>query len=76
MSLIASQTKCGWIKVVNSTIDQQNLGCRNMIFKAMSVVAEIFIITLKKKFYKHMTLVSKNVYINKLADIGNKYNKT
>ena len=42
----------------------------------MSVVAEIFIIILKKKFYKHMTVVSKNVYINKLADIGNKYNKT
>ena len=47
-----------------------------MIFKGMSIVAEIFIITLKKRFYKHMTVVSKNVYINKLADIGNKYNKT
>ena len=39
-----------------------------------SVVAERFIRTLKNKIYKHMTSVSKNVYINKLDDIVNKYN--
>ena len=33
-----------------------------------SVVAKRFIRTLKAKIYKHMTLVSKNVYINKLDD--------
>ena len=38
-----------------------------------SVVAERFIRTLKAKIYKHMTLVSKNVYINKLDDIVNEY---
>ena len=41
-----------------------------------SVVAERFIRTLKKKTYKHMTLISKNVYIDELYDIVNKYNNT
>ena len=40
-----------------------------------SVVAETFIRTLKKKIFKHMTAVSKNVYINVLDDIVNKYSK-
>ena len=39
-----------------------------------SVVAERFIRTLKRKINKYMTSVSKNLYINKLADIVNKYN--
>ena len=39
-----------------------------------SVVAERFIRILKNKIYKYMTSVSKNVYINKLDDIVNKYN--
>ena len=41
-----------------------------------SVVAERFISTLKNKIYKHMTAVSKNVYIDKLDDIVNEYNNT
>ena len=41
-----------------------------------SVVAERFIRTLKNKTYKYMTSISKNVYINKLDDIVNKYNNT
>ena len=41
-----------------------------------SVVAERFIRTLKSKIYKHMTLISKNVYIDKLDDIMNEYNNT
>ena len=40
-----------------------------------SVVAERFIRTLKTQIYNYMTAVSKNVYINKLDDIVNKYNK-
>ena len=39
-----------------------------------SVVAERFTRTLKNKIYKYMTSVSKNVYIDKLDDIVNKYN--
>ena len=41
-----------------------------------SVVAERFIRTLKSKIYKHMSSISKNVYINKLDDIVNEYNNT
>ena len=41
-----------------------------------SVVAERFRRTLKNKIFKHMTTISKNVYIDKLDDIVNKYNNT
>ena len=41
-----------------------------------SVIAERFVGTLKNKIYKHMTAVSKNVYIDKLDDIVNEYNNT
>ena len=41
-----------------------------------SVVAERFIRTLKNKIFKHMTAISKNVYIDVLDDIVNKYNNT
>ena len=39
-----------------------------------SVVAERFIRTLKNKIYKHMTVVSKKVYLDVLDDTVNKYN--
>ena len=38
------------------------------------LVAERFIRTLKNKIYKHMTSISKNVYIDKLDDIVNEWN--
>ena len=38
-----------------------------------SVVAERSIRTIKNKIYKHMTSISKNVYIDKLDDIVNEY---
>ena len=40
------------------------------------VVAEKFIRTLMNKIYKYMTSTSKNVYIDKLDDIVNKFNNT
>ena len=40
------------------------------------VVAERFMRTLKDKFYKYMTAISKNVYFNVLNDIVDKYNNT
>ena len=39
-----------------------------------SVIAEGFTRTLKSKSYKYMSSMSKNVYIDKLNDIVNKYN--
>ena len=41
-----------------------------------TVVAERFIRTFMKKNYRYMNSVPKDVYINKLADIANKYNNT
>ena len=41
-----------------------------------SVVAERFIRTIKTKIYKYVTLISKNVYIDKLDDLVNKYINT
>ena len=37
------------------------------------VIAERFIRTLKNKIYKDMTAISKNVYVDALDDIVNKY---
>ena len=44
--------------------------------KGKSIVAERFIRTIKNKIYKHMTSISKNVYIGKLDDIVNECNNT
>ena len=41
--------------------------------KVKSVVAKRFIRTLKNKIFKHMTVISKNVYFDVLDDIVNKY---
>ena len=41
-----------------------------------SAVAERFFRTLKSKIYKYMTLISKNVYIDKLGDILDENNNT
>ena len=40
------------------------------------VAAERSIRTLKNKIHKYMTLISKNVYINKLGDIVDEYHNT
>ena len=41
-----------------------------------SVIAERFIRKLKNKVYKYMTLLSKNVYIDRLDNIVKEYNNT
>ena len=41
-----------------------------------SVAAERFIRIIKSKIYKHMTSISKNVYVVKLYEIVNEYNNT
>ena len=50
--------------------------CIQQITKVVAAVAERFIRTLKSKIYKRMTSISKNVYIDKLNDIVDKYNNT
>ena len=41
-----------------------------------SVVADRFVRTMKNKIFKHMTVISNNVYFDVLDDIVNKYNDT
>ena len=41
-----------------------------------SVIAQRFIRSLKTKIYKYMTAISKNVYIDNLDDIVEKYHNT
>ena len=47
-----------------------------LTFNEGKSVVERFIRTLKNKIYKHMTAISKNLYIDMLDDIVNKYNNT
>ena len=64
----------------NSKMDKflkdNDIGRYSTFNEGKSVVAERFIRTLKTKIYRHMTSVSKNVYIDALPDIVEKYNNT
>ena len=44
-------------------------------YEGKSIVIENFVRNLKKKIHKYITSISKNVYINKLDYIVNKYNQ-
>ena len=75
--------KCGWIKEVNfcnrsvkSWLEKNDIEMYSTNNEGKSVAAERFVKTLKNKIYKYMTLVSKNLYIDKLDDIVNEYNNT
>ena len=61
------------IKSVLQNNDKEMYSTHN---KRKSAIAERFIRTLKNKIYKYMTSVSKNVFIDKLGDIENKYHRT
>ena len=53
-----------------------NIEMYSIYNKGKSAVGERFIRTLKNKIFKHMTTISKNVYIDVLNDIVNKYINT
>ena len=63
-------------KSMKSWLKGNDIGIYSTKNEEKSVVAERFIRTLKRKIYKHMTAVSKNMYIEKLDDIVNEYNNT
>ena len=75
-----NQIKYGLIKTVNSNksftdfLKMNNIEMYSTFNEGKSVVAERFIRTLKNKIYKHMTAISKNVYVDVLDDIVNEYN--
>ena len=57
-------------------VKNNNIEMYSTYNEGKSVLAERFIRTLKNKFFKHMTAVSKKVYFDVLDDIVNKYNNT
>ena len=60
---------------MKSWLQDNNIEIYSTHNEGKSVVSERFIKTLKTKIYKYMTSISKNVYVDKLDDIVNKYNK-
>ena len=54
---------------MKSWLDKNDIEMYSTHNEGESIVAERFIRTLKTKIYKHMTSVSKNVYIVKFNDI-------
>ena len=60
---------------IRSWLEKNDVEMYSIYNEGKSVVAARFIGTLKNTIYKYMTSISKNVYIDKLDDIVNKYNK-
>ena len=61
---------------IKSWLERNNIEMYSTHNEGKSVIAERSIKALKNKIDKHMNLVSKNVYINKLDDTVNKYINT
>ena len=59
---------------MKSWLEKNTIEMYSIYNEGKSVVAESFITALKNKVYKYMTSISKDVYINKLDEIVNKYN--
>ena len=61
---------------MKSWLQDNNLELYSTQKEGKSVVAGRVVITLKNKTNKYMTSILKNVYIDKLDDIVNKYHNT
>ena len=59
---------------MKSSLEKNAIEMYSIHNEGKSVVGERFIRTLKNKIYKYLTSISKNVYIDKLDNIVNKYN--
>ena len=59
-----------------SFLKENNIEMCSTFNEGKSVVAERFIKTLKKKIYKQMTTIGKNVYFDDLDYINKNYNST
>ena len=61
---------------IKSRLQDNGIEIYSIQNEGKSVVTERLIRKIKNKTYKHMTSISKNVYIDKLDDIVNKWNNT
>ena len=59
---------------IKSWLEKNDIEMYSTHNKEKSVIAERFVRTLKNIIYQYITWVSKNLYIDKLDDIVNKYN--
>ena len=59
-------------RLMKSWLEKNNTEMYLMHNEGKSVVTK----TLKNKIYKYMTLISKNLYVDKLEDLVNEYNNT
>ena len=59
---------------MKSEIEESEIEMYSTHDEGKSVVAERFIKISKNEIHKYMTSISKNMYIDKLNDIVNKYN--
>ena len=64
------------IKLFKKWLSSNDIIMYSTFNEGKSVVAEIFIRTLKNKLYKHMTATGKNVYYDVLDNIVNEFNNT
>ena len=55
-------------------VKKSNIEMYSTLNERKSVIAERFFKTVKNKIYKYMISISKNVYIDKLDNVFNKYN--
>ena len=63
-------------RITKSWLEKNDIEMYSTTNEEKSVIAERFIRTLKNKIYKYMTSIQKNVYIDILDNIVNKYNNT
>ena len=63
-------------RIFKKWLSDNDISLYSTFNEGKSVVAEIFIRTLKNKLCKHMTATGKNVYYDVLDDIVNEYNNT
>ena len=61
-------------RLIKSILQDNDIEMYSTYNDGKSVVAERFIRTLNKNTYKYMTSILKKAFIDKLADIVNKYN--
>ena len=61
---------------VKSFLQNNNIEMCSTYNEGKSVIAQRLIRTLKSKIYKYMTSILKNMYVDQLDDIVNKYNST
>ena len=59
---------------MKSCLERNYIEVYSMHNEGKSVIAGRFIRTVKNEIYQYMTSISKNVYVDKLYDIVNKYN--